>query len=293
MSIISSSSLASPWCSLAEDLGHVVAVELHQACPRPWRRSGRSRGLRAAGGAGPRSPRARTSSTARRRAPPWPSPPGPSRRRRRSCRRTSGGRRRSPCGRSPIISAISVSGSGTAISSTKSQWPRPATASMAGRGDLEEGALEVGHRARREAPVDQPAQQGVARLGLVDESDLRRQAGPHAVGRGEELLVLRDVGDVLVAGGDPEPVGARTSARGRSRAASGNAPACARPSSPGPDRKRRRPWGAPLAALSAGPHPYRQGTGSPRAGRESASGARAPLRRAGPRRAPPDRARRW
>ena len=80
----------------------------------------------------------------------------------------------------PIISAISLSGSGTAISLTKSHSPRAATASIDSVTIAAEHGLELAHHARREAAVDEIAQLRVARLGFVDQADLGGVARAHA-----------------------------------------------------------------------------------------------------------------
>jgi len=69
-------------------------------------------------------------------------------------------------------------------------------------GDLAEHVLELLHHSRGEATVDQVAKVRVPRLGLVDQSDLGRIVGTHPFRRGEDVLVLGNVCNVLVAADD-------------------------------------------------------------------------------------------
>ena len=142
---------------------------------------------------------------------PRPRRAAPGRRGRRGRRRPSW--RRSTCragcagrGRGPCSSAITMSGTWMAKSSTKSSSPRSAISSMIWLDSSRMWSVSGAHLRGREAPVDEAALAGV--LGVVhrDDRHRRRDLRAHALGGRVELLVAADVGDVVVAGDHPELV---------------------------------------------------------------------------------------
>ena len=73
-------------------------------------------------------------------------------------------------------------------------------------GDVEEGFFELANHAGRKAAIDESAQGAVSRFFFVDQADLRGEPGPHTLTGSENLLVLRTIDHVFVAGDQPEVV---------------------------------------------------------------------------------------